>query len=214
MGIVFKPHQKLVFIGDSITDCDRQGAAAPYGNGYVNQIRTLLEDSYPELSLEIVNRGVNGSTVRDLRRRWQLDVVNENPDWLFILIGVNDAWMFTDFGVKYGVSPEEFDSTYKGLLDNNRQMINTELVLIEPFFVVSHLDDPFRLLLDQYRMSVRNCANAFGGLLVKTQDAFDEGLKKHPRPYWSLDGVHPESAGHKLIADEILRVCGIEVGKY
>ncbi len=41
------PGQKIVFIGDSITDCDRRGRAAPYGHGYVSLVRSLLLACYP-----------------------------------------------------------------------------------------------------------------------------------------------------------------------
>jgi lysophospholipase L1-like esterase len=58
--------RKIVFIGDSITDCGRRGAAAPLGDGYVSLVNSLLMARYPALKPTIVNRGVGGDTVRDL----------------------------------------------------------------------------------------------------------------------------------------------------
>ncbi len=81
----FKPQQKIVFIGDSITDCGRRGAAEPFGSGYVSIARALLA-RYPELGLQFVNKGIGGNTVRDLAARWEQDVVAERPDWLSVMM--------------------------------------------------------------------------------------------------------------------------------
>ena len=93
MSLVFGPQQKIVLIGDSITDCGRRNEPfAPYGAGYVKFVRALLLARYPELGLEVVNRGIGGNTVRDLARRWDEDVIAEQPDWLSVKIGINDVW--------------------------------------------------------------------------------------------------------------------------
>src|SRR4051794_18296269 len=67
--------QRVVFIGDSITDCDRRGAAAPYGDGYVDLVRSLVTARHPELGLSWVNRGIGGDTIRDLAARWDADAI-------------------------------------------------------------------------------------------------------------------------------------------
>src|SRR5437762_2767741 len=92
-SVIFEQGQKVLFIGDSITDCGRrEGPHAPYGNGYVALARTFLLARYAELGLEVVNRGIGGNTVRDLAARWQDDVIAEQPDWLSVKIGINDVW--------------------------------------------------------------------------------------------------------------------------
>src|SRR5882724_7395995 len=77
--LLFEAHQKIVFIGDSITDCGRRDEAAPYGNGYVSLVRNLLLARYPEQQLTIVNKGIGGNTTRDLAARWKKDVILEQP---------------------------------------------------------------------------------------------------------------------------------------
>jgi len=47
---------------------------------------------YPELGLEIINQGIGGNTILDLDRRWEEDVVQVQPNWLSIKIGINDVW--------------------------------------------------------------------------------------------------------------------------
>jgi lysophospholipase L1-like esterase len=66
--------QKLLFIGDSITDCDRgkpagEGLFGALGKGYVSYVDALLQAVYPELGIRVVNKGISGNTVRDLKGR-------------------------------------------------------------------------------------------------------------------------------------------------
>lgn len=73
--------QRLVMIGDSITDCERkfpygEGLFQGVGKGYVSLVDTLLQTAYPELNLRVTNMGIGGNTVRDLKERWQTDVLD------------------------------------------------------------------------------------------------------------------------------------------
>ena len=60
--------QKILFIGDSITDCERarpvgEGQYGGIGKGYVSLIDALLQSGYPELGIRVVNMGVSANTV-------------------------------------------------------------------------------------------------------------------------------------------------------
>jgi hypothetical protein len=58
--MIFATGQRLLFIGDSITDCGRTGPAAPYGDGYVSLLRALVTVRHAERDLTWINRGVAG----------------------------------------------------------------------------------------------------------------------------------------------------------
>jgi lysophospholipase L1-like esterase len=62
------------------------------GNGYVGLVHALLFAARPELRVRIRNLGISGNTLRDLDARWQSDVLDMKPDWLSIIIGINDVW--------------------------------------------------------------------------------------------------------------------------
>jgi lysophospholipase L1-like esterase len=89
---------RLLFIGDSITDCGRarpigkNGSSDALGNGYVSLISSALTSGYPDYDLEILNTGISGNTVLDLKYRWKRDVLELEPDWLSVMIGINDVW--------------------------------------------------------------------------------------------------------------------------
>ncbi|WP_295449168.1 GDSL-type esterase/lipase family protein [uncultured Thiodictyon sp.] len=90
-------HAKLLMIGDSITDWNR---ARPVGEaivdgpgaGDVGVVNAYLTATHPERRIRVVNRGVSGNTVRDLAAGWSTDVVALRPDWLSIMIAINDVW--------------------------------------------------------------------------------------------------------------------------
>ena len=95
--MIIQRGSKLLMIGDSITDCGRarpMGEAADngLGDGYVALVDAWLRAAHPAWPVGIVNMGISGDTVRDLRARWQTDVLDQAPDWLSIFIGINDVW--------------------------------------------------------------------------------------------------------------------------
>ena len=112
------PKSKFLFIGDSITDCGRWGSKSSLGDGYVNLVNSSLESKYPHLGIRVINKGISGDTVRDLKRRWQCDVLDLNPDWLTIMIGINDVWQQMDNWMPTGmcVSIEEYERTLDELI--------------------------------------------------------------------------------------------------
>src|SRR4028118_860663 len=119
-----QPRQKIVFIGDSITDAGRtrpqgEGLFNAIGSGYVQYVDALLGATYPEYSIRVVNQGNGGNTVRDLKERWQSDVLDLQPDWLSIMIGINDVWRQFDSPRQneQHVGLEEYESTLRELVE-------------------------------------------------------------------------------------------------
>ena len=83
------------FRGDSITDMkwgrNQKDRNHYLGHSYVFLLASRLGVDMAEANLEFFNRGVSGNKVYDLRKRWQKDAIEMNPDWLTVLIGVNDV---------------------------------------------------------------------------------------------------------------------------
>jgi len=72
-----KDGSKIVFIGDSITDCGRRDPQSEgLGvHGYVRIFSEMMTTREPQKKVEILNRGIGGNTVDDLRARWNEDVL-------------------------------------------------------------------------------------------------------------------------------------------
>lgn len=206
--LVFTGGQRLVFIGDSITDAGRRQDAAPYGSGYVHLARAFLIARYPELGLDIINQGIGGNTIRDLDRRWEEDVVRLQPDWLSIKIGINDVWRQVAGRTAEAVLLDEYAATYERLLRRTAQATKARLILMEPYVIESNHSDRFRALIDQYLPVVHRLGAEHGAIVIPTQAAFDTALAAQPAAYWADDRVHPNTPGHAIIARAFLRGVG------
>lgn len=55
-------------------------------------LESLFASFYPEVYLRVTNVGIFGNASRDLLLRFDRDVVDLNPDWVSICIGINDIW--------------------------------------------------------------------------------------------------------------------------
>jgi lysophospholipase L1-like esterase len=209
--MLFGPHQKIVFIGNSITDCGRRGEDGPYGNGYVSMARNFLIARYPELQLTFVNKGVGGDTVRQLADRWEQDVIRERPDWLSVKIGINDVWRAFGNNPHEAVPLEEYRATLHRLLRQTREATGARLILMEPYMIEPDRAEPMRREMDRFGAAVGELAAEFDAPLVRTQAAFDAALATTPPEYWAGDQIHPNAPGHALIALAFLRTIGFDL---
>jgi lysophospholipase L1-like esterase len=211
--VIFEARQKVLFIGDSITDCGRRDAAVPYGNGYMNLVRSFVIARYPELRLTFENRGVGGDTVRHLDVRWQRDVIEERPDWLSVKIGINDVWRAFGTNAHEAVPIDEYERTYRGLLQQAVDETGCRLIIAEPYMIEPDRSDPMRQHMDRYGQVARALAVEFKAVNVRTQDAFDVALESTSPSDWADDRVHPNLPGHAVIAQAFLRAIDFDLGR-
>lgn len=135
-SLCFGAGEKIVCIGDSITDCGRRTQEyGPHGWGYVSLVRALLHARYPGHGLTIVNKGIGGNTIRDLAARWQDDVLAEEPDWLSVKIGINDVGRLILGLLADHVPLAEYEATYRSLLQQTPAVANGKLILMEPYVI-------------------------------------------------------------------------------
>jgi lysophospholipase L1-like esterase len=208
--------QKWLFIGDSITDCGRtqpvaEGLFDPLGRGYVTQIEALVGAAAPELGIRVVNVGSSGNTVRDLRERWDRDVLALKPDWLTVAIGINDVWRQFDLprAREKHVGLDEYERVYDELLARTRAGLRG-LVLVAPYLIEPNRKEPMRARMDQYGAVVKRLARKYDAVFADPQAAFDRMLKHmHPMAL-AWDRIHPNQTGHMVIARTILNAIGYE----
>jgi lysophospholipase L1-like esterase len=160
---------------------------------------------YPELGLTFENRGIGGNTVRHLEERWDADVVAENPDWLSVKIGINDVWRTWDSGGDGAVPIDEYEATYRKLLQTAVDRTGCRLIIAEPYMIESDRSDPMRVHMDEYGSVARRLAGEFGAVNIRTQVAFDQVLKTTTPAAWAEDRIHPNLPGHAVIAQAFLR---------
>ena len=200
-------NSRIVFIGDSITDCGRDkpiGQNQGLGNGYVNCVNSLIEANDYEAQFEIINMGTGGNRIVDLEERWSTDVTELNPQWVSIMIGINDVWRQFDCPrSKNQVSIQKFESVYRNLLENTLNYTKG-IILMTPFYIEKNPDDPMRKMMDQYSRVVAKLAKEYKTLFVDTQRVFGRFLMSNPTQMLCWDRVHPNLTGHFIIAKGFL----------
>ena len=130
------------------------------------------------------------------------------PDWLSILIGINDVWRHFDWALNPNqVAMDHFEEVYRGLLDQTRPGLKG-LVLMTPYFIENRSDDPMRVQMDAYGAVVQRLAVDYDAVFVDLQQAFNAHLAYRPTQSLAGDRVHPNKTGHLIIAEAFLQAVG------
>ncbi len=206
----------ILFQGDSITDAGRSRENFDImGTGYPHLVKAFLNARDPEV-YTFSNRGISGNRIVDLYARIKADIINLRPDFMSILVGVNDVWH--ELSHKNGVSAEKYEKIYSMLIEEVKaELPDLRIVIMEPFVLPSDRTagttedgrdkyEVFRGETELRAAAARRVAEKFGLEFLPLQKMFDEAAEIAPPTYWLKDGVHPSEAGHQKIADAWLRV--------
>lgn len=203
MGMVQK--QKLLFIGDSITDVHRNRANPDsLGRGYVSMIQQEFQNRGEAERYQLINRGISGNGIKDLVERWHKDCVSLQPDVVTILIGINDTWQNVGDDSLFGTEKAAgfFEMCYTHLLASLRNQSQARIILMEPFvFPFPEDRKMWRKDLDPKIDIVRELADKFGVECIGLDRYLNEIGEEVGYEALSEDGVHPTEKGHELIAE-------------
>ena len=210
MKPLIKPGDRLLFQGDSITDCGRRDSVDGLGNGYVPVIKGWLEARPASAGHRLLNRGIGGDRTTELLARWQLDCLDLQPDLLSIMIGVNDVWRIRGpWEGQTWVPPELFLSNYRSLIESALASGIKQLALMSPTTIENETDAELSGLLDQRAATVQALAGEYRACYVPTREVYVAALKNAPDTQWTLDGCHPTVSGYALIAATWLEAIGL-----
>ena len=201
----------IVFLGDSITDMNRNREIVEEGWGwgasYAFIVKALLDTEEP-CRHHIYNRGIGGERITHMYARVKQDCWALKPDVLSIMSGRND---FNEATGRNGIDVERFKKTYRALIEETKEQFpNVKIIVIEPFVLdtpetESEKFEEFRKMSD-YSDASREIAESCGAAFVPLQKKFDELAKQYGATFWLYDGVHTTAAGAKIMADEWLKV--------
>ncbi|MDD6763490.1 MAG: SGNH/GDSL hydrolase family protein [Clostridiales bacterium] len=204
---------KILFQGDSLTDCGRDKTKkdflANYGFGYANLIASKLMCEYPGTVIE--NRAVAGNRIGDMYARWIEDALNIDCNILSILCGVNDI----GFGIRMnqGADAKKFGFIYELMINEMlERKPDIRLVLCEPFLFKIEENTPesgrdivenwdlWNGQLTERRAIIAELAKKYNAVFVPFAKSFEEAFKLAPPQHWSVDCIHATNAGHALMA--------------
>ncbi len=214
--MLFEKNDTVLFIGDSISDYERtrpvgEGLFNAWGHSYVACAGALLSCMYPELELRVINMGISGNQIRDLKERWQSDVLDLHPDWVSVLIGINDVWRQFDCPQmpERHVSLEEYEKTYEGLIQKTLPAVKG-MILMTPYYMETNRQDPMRARMDEYSAVVRKLAEKYDLTFVDLQAGWDHLFQYMHSTNIAWDRVHPNQTGCMYIAKQFLSAVGAE----
>ena len=214
--MLLEKNDTLLFIGDSISDYERkrtvgEGLFNALGHSYVACAGALLNCMYPELHLRVINMGVSGNQVRDLDARWQTDVMDLKPQWVSVLIGINDVWRQFDCPQmpETHVSLQEYEETYARLIERTLPQVKG-MILMTPYYMEPNRQDPMRARMDEYGAVVRKLADKYHLTFVDLQAGWDRLFQHMHSTNIAWDRVHPNQTGCMYIAKQFLQAIGAE----
>ena len=203
---------KIIFLGDSITE---QGES--FDDGFIS----LLRQNLSQEEFELVGKGIGGHKVSNLLTRYKADVIDLNPDIVFIYIGINDVWHKYDFG-----TGSDIDLYEKGLrtIISDIKSLGSEIVLCTPTVIGENTGDfvlgnQFKDVettekmnsdLDTFSEVVRKLSNEYETELLDLRKIFmdylaENNINNDAAGILTTDGVHLNEQGNKLIADQMIK---------
>jgi lysophospholipase L1-like esterase len=170
--------------------------------------------------IDLIGKGISGDKVSDLLTRYRRDVIDLNPDLVFIYIGINDVWHKYDFG-----TGSDIDLYRNGLKDiiSEIQKTDAKVVLCTPTVIGENtgefvLGNQFKDVetmekmngdLDAFSDVIRNLSIEFNTELLDLRKVFMDYISENnpnneSSGILTYDGVHLNETGNKLIAEGMI----------
>lgn len=210
----FKDNDRVVFLGNSITD----------GGHYHSYIWLYYMTRFPAMNLTILNAGIGGDTVWDMLKRLDGDVFSKQPTVLFTTFGMNDSGYFeynepefekfADSKVKESYEGyKEMEDRYKGLVDTRIVLLGSspydEDVVIPDNTSLKNKNKAMLRIVDFQKQSAEENKWEFFDF-NESMTAINKRVQKED-PAFTLSGkdrVHPDLDGHMVMAYLILKAQG------
>lgn len=217
--MIFQNMDRIVFSGDSVTD---MGSANPVGEGlfdnvghsYVRIIENMLAVYYPEIKIRVTNSGISGNTSRDLLARFDRDVVDLNPDWVSICIGINDVWRQFDSPAipDCHVMPDEYAKNLEAMILKVKDKVKGVFILT-PYIMEPNSEDMMRSRMNEYVRICSDLAQKYGCIFVDFQKMYEDYCRIRHSSYIAWDRIHPNQIGATLMAREFLKKCDFDYNR-
>lgn len=205
----------ILFQGDSITEAQRFRLIDPahMGSGYALMVAGTIgcEDIG---KYRFINRGISGNKSCDVLERIQEDIIDIAPDYMSLMVGVNDVWHEIDYHT--GVPAENTEKNMETIIvETLKAHPKCKIMLLEPYLLkeyetVSTEEKPDKWEVFSREVKLRQeitkrLAEKYNLKFIPLQDKFDRAAEETGVAYWSIDGVHPTPMGHKLICDQWIK---------
>ncbi len=228
--INLKKDTTLLFLGDSITHggrCMSMDGNHIMGHGYASIIASRLGYDNLDNMPKFINKGVSGEAISQIYSRLYTDVLQNKPDIISILAGINDIGK--GLGMPYKMTTDKYIKIYQMMIDDIRAVLdNPKIIICEPFYLEltckenPYKNTPYAMCEEYYEpgyvtdsddkmVTIRKeitymqeqlkiFAKDNNCIYVPLQEEFYNAAKKSASEYLIWDTIHPTIAGHELIA--------------
>jgi len=218
---------RIVALGDSTTEAGWEGNARSV---YAERLAANLEAR--GLDVEVINAGISNTTCRQAIERLDSDVRRFDPDYVIIQFGINDSWIDAAEGrTQPRLTVDEFSDCLTTLVETLRGDAAKPILMTPNPMRWSKMygdelrdpalgfdfDDPRGIdrLLDVYAQRVRDVAREQNVPFVDVHERFEAYDRVPGQSIHELliegDEMHPNDAGHALIAQWLSEVVLAEV---
>lgn len=220
---MMKPYTKdLLFLGDSITDCYHSFDPDNLGDGYVRIIAEQLDDKFG--IIKVTNMGYDGFTLSALKRLWNRitapntdgapyasgirhsnEITNFKPEFITILIGINDIGVIKNTGADPEFALKEFQIGYQTLIEQIKETTDCPILLMEPF-IFPYPAEYAAWESDLHKMNniIENIAENYHIAYLPLWEKLKEAANKYGYNGITIDGIHLTREGHRILADSWL----------
>ena len=201
-SLVVNDGQKLAFLGDSITQFGMETQS-----GYCRLVISALQAN--GLKVQPIGAGISGNTSREMIARVDRDVISKKPNVMTLSCGVNDVWHG-----KSGVELEPYKKNITDIIDK-AQAAGIKVVVLASTMIREDAGNDNNKKLIEYNNFLHDIAKEkgcpFADLNADMQAAVKAnggGDSKH-FPVLTVDGVHMNPLGNRIMASGVLRALGL-----
>lgn len=202
----------FLFQGDSITDVGRvRDWEGHLGAGYPAMAAGKIAFRHPG-EFRFVNKGISGERSTGLYARCIFEMRACNPDYMSVLIGVNDVWHALGNGDT--IRPKRYEQLLTMLVEDSLEVFpSLKIAILEPFVLKGTATEGNWQAFDSNVRALAKIAKQvserYNLVFVPLQEKFDTLSQATRVEDWLYDGVHPAEGGHEMIASELVKALGL-----
>lgn len=194
---------RVICLGDSITKGVRPGVASSQTFAFILEQRAKADG----LSVEVFNVGIGGERTDQALVRLEKDVLAKKPDVVTIMYGANDSYVDTG-KTEPRLSEIQFRQNLVKIVDQLQSRQIKVILMTEPRWGIAAkpngVGEHPNQRMEPFMQTTRDIAGKKSTVLVDHYSIWTE-FEKSGKSIGEIttDQLHPNAAGHKLLADSI-----------